>query len=371
MNTPFIPGLELSRLFYEQAVRPILIKHAPDLIYSAALIGPGSEVLGFDTPQSTDHDWGPRLQLFINERDDDLENRLDAVFYRELPQTFRGYPCFYTRNEDGTALPTGGGSGQPFHRVTFHTVRGFFKWHLNWDPAGASPDAPSAVEWLAMPEQVLRSVTSGSVYDDGLGQLEPLRARLRTYPHDLWLYLLANQWNRISQETAFMGRCGQVGDDLGSRLVAARLVRDLMRLCFLMERQYAPYIKWFGTAFRQLDCGQDMAPVLGQVLQAETWQQREKHLSQAYERVARMHNALGLTEPLDPTVTPFFGRPFLVPRSGSFVEALYSAIQSPEVRALPKNLGGIDQFVDSTDVLSSPSRANQIKGLYEEQPPVV
>ena len=50
MSHTFIKGLELSELFYEQAVKPILAKSFPDLTYSAALIGRGSEVLGFDTP---------------------------------------------------------------------------------------------------------------------------------------------------------------------------------------------------------------------------------------------------------------------------------------------------------------------------------
>jgi hypothetical protein len=170
---------------------------------------------------------------------------------------------------------------------------------------------------------------------------------------------------RISQEEAFMGRCGQVGDDLGSRLVAARLVRDLMRLCFLMERQYAPYIKWLGTAFQRLNCGPDLAPILRRVLQAETWQQRERHLSTAYERAARQHNALGLTAHLDPTVSQFYGRPFLVLHAERFSEALYAQIQDPEVRALPQYLGGIDQFVDSTDVLSWPQKAAKVKAVYD------
>lgn len=56
INQPFIKGLELSQLFYEEAVRPILMIHFPQLTYSAALLGRGSETLGFDTPQSTDHD---------------------------------------------------------------------------------------------------------------------------------------------------------------------------------------------------------------------------------------------------------------------------------------------------------------------------
>ena len=360
MSRPFIPGLELSRRFYEQAVRPILAEHTPEMAYTAALIGPGSEVLGFDTPQSTDHDWGPRLQIYLERHDEALIGRLDALLHDKLPQTFLGYPCFYTRNEDGTASPTGEGSGRPFHRVQFYTVRGYIQGQLNWDVETEL----RAVDWLAMPEQVLRSITGGAVYHDGLGQLEAVRAQLATYPHDLWLYLLANQWARIGQEEAFMGRCGQVGDDLGSRLVAARLVRDLMRLSFLMERQYAPYIKWFGTAFQQLDCAPDLAPVLHQVLQAETWQQREAHLTTAYEHVARKHNALGLTAPLDPAVSRFYGRPFLVLHAERFAEALHAEIADPEVCALPKNLGGIDQFVDSTDVLSWPERAGRVKSIY-------
>jgi Domain of unknown function (DUF4037) len=73
-----------------------------------------------------------------------------------------------------------------------------------------------------------------------LGELERSRATPRWYPHDLWLYLLAAQWRCIEQGEAFVGRTGAiVGDDLGSRVVAARLVRELMRLCFLMEQQYA------------------------------------------------------------------------------------------------------------------------------------
>jgi hypothetical protein len=66
---PFIPGLELSRLFYQEVVKPILDDNFSGLRYASALIGTGSEVLGFDTEMSTDHHWGPRLQLFLGEED--------------------------------------------------------------------------------------------------------------------------------------------------------------------------------------------------------------------------------------------------------------------------------------------------------------
>jgi len=41
-NPLFIPGLDLSGLFYEEAVAPLLADYFPGLPHSAALIGYGS-----------------------------------------------------------------------------------------------------------------------------------------------------------------------------------------------------------------------------------------------------------------------------------------------------------------------------------------
>ncbi len=65
----FIRGLELNELFYNQVVASILKSRFPNLRYSAALIGWGSDVLGFDDAQSADHNWGIRFQLFLSEQD--------------------------------------------------------------------------------------------------------------------------------------------------------------------------------------------------------------------------------------------------------------------------------------------------------------
>ncbi|MDE0312275.1 MAG: hypothetical protein OXI52_08420, partial [Caldilineaceae bacterium] len=61
----YISGMELSRRFYWEAVRPVLERSFCGLPHAAALIGAGSETLGFDDEMSTDHGWGPRLQLFL------------------------------------------------------------------------------------------------------------------------------------------------------------------------------------------------------------------------------------------------------------------------------------------------------------------
>lgn len=67
---PFVPGLELSRRLYTEAVRSLLEEAAPGIPHSAARLGSGSGVLGFDTPRPAGHPRGPRLQLFLHGRND-------------------------------------------------------------------------------------------------------------------------------------------------------------------------------------------------------------------------------------------------------------------------------------------------------------
>jgi hypothetical protein len=361
MGRPFIKGLELSALFYREAVRPILDEHYPGLAHSAARLDFGSDVLGFDTPQSMDHDWGPKLTLFLFSKDEQrLGDAIDATLGRLLPHEIHGYPTSYDHHPDGTAVMAAGGGEPAYHQVDIRTIHSFFLRYLNYDPA----HGPELVEWLTFPQQRLRTIASGRVFHDGLAELETIRARLRYYPHELWLYLLAVQWRRIAQLEPFMARCGDVGDEIGSRIIAMRLVRELMGLCFLIERQYAPYDKWFGTAFAQLACAPRLAPAFEGVWRASRWQEREAHLGKAYGIVAEMHNGLQITAPLDTNVRRFHERPYLVIDGDRYVDAVRAEIADPEVKALPVHLGSVDQFVDSTDVLDHPARLRQLRTLY-------
>ena len=92
----FIRGLQLSEAYYREAVAPILDAAFPGLVYTAALIGSGSDVLGYDTPRSTDHGWGPRCWLFLRD-DETYRAAIDETLRAQLPQTFRGYPTRFSR----------------------------------------------------------------------------------------------------------------------------------------------------------------------------------------------------------------------------------------------------------------------------------
>src|SRR4051794_33012409 len=82
-------GLSLCRLFYLEAVRPLLDRAYPGLPHAAARIGPGSEVLGFDSERSVDHDWGPRLELFLSAEDVARHGtNISALLAARLPSRF-------------------------------------------------------------------------------------------------------------------------------------------------------------------------------------------------------------------------------------------------------------------------------------------
>ncbi|MBN2385634.1 MAG: DUF4037 domain-containing protein [Anaerolineales bacterium] len=363
----FIPALELNRRFYGECVRPLLDEHFPGLAHGAALLGQGSEVLGFDTAMSMDHDWYPRLLLFLRQADQPLSGPIREMLAHHLPHFFLGFPvdCAETPEEPGTHRMSPHDKGPVQHGVTPLTLRAFADRHLNWDPR--QPLEPS--DWLSLSSQVLGTMVAGAVYHDGTGELAGFREQLAWYPHDVWLYLLAAGWKRIAQEEHLMPRAGFAGDELGSALIGARLVRDLMGLGFLMEKRYAPYPKWFGSAFQRLDCAVEMTPHLWAMLRAADWQARQAAFGRACQSAARMHNALGLTDPLSEETSPFFGRPFEIIQAERFVKALLARISDPQVlEILGKGLlGNLDQVSDNTELRSHLDWRPAVKSLFTHE----
>src|SRR5262249_4453989 len=159
----------------------------------------------------------------------------------QLPPIFRGYPTNFSDpdpNDNNVRRLVAVESGPVNHRIEIFTLRSYLMSYLNFDIDGEI----EAADWLTFPQQKLRTLATGGIFEDSIGVREELD-RFTYYPHDVWLYLLAAGWNRIGQEEHLMGRAGLAGDEIGSALIASRLVRDIMRLCFLMEKQYAPYPK--------------------------------------------------------------------------------------------------------------------------------
>jgi hypothetical protein len=351
---PFIPGLELGRMLYTEAAREIIEGTLPADAYAAGFLGAGSDVLGYDTERSTDHDWGPRFQVFLpDDAGADAARTVDEELERRLPAELHGCPVF-------SADPTDEGSAH--HRVSVTTIGRLLQKHLGRDVR----DGIGILEWLSFPDQRLVELTSGSVFHDPRGDLARMREMLAACPRDVWLFKMACQWQRMAQAEAFPARCAEKDDFLGVKIVTARVCRDVMRLCFLMERRLAPYDKWLGTAFMGLRCAPLVRPRLDAVHLGTAWPEIEANLAALYRTLAEMHNALGVTGPLDPAPRDHHGRPYAVIRAERFANALLRPIESDELRRVTVRMGGIDQFIDCTDYIDSVRMYGPTRKLYEE-----
>ena len=131
----FIPGLKLSQLYYREAVQPILAQRFPGLAHSAALIGFGSDVIGFDDARSRDHLWGPRLVLFLPEEGFDAQKQaLCDVLRAELPTTLYGYPTsFGAPDKEGVRLLEERESGPVDPLIEISTIPEYFEKEIAWD----------------------------------------------------------------------------------------------------------------------------------------------------------------------------------------------------------------------------------------------
>jgi hypothetical protein len=186
---------------------------------------------------------------------------------------------------------------------------------------------------------------------------------LAWYPDQVWRWLLACQWHRLGQEEAFVARTAEVGDATGSAVIAARLVRDMMRLALLFERQYAPYSKWLGTAFAAVPATDGLPDHLARALAADGAAEREQALADAWTALGHRHNASGLTGPMPVAIGSYHDRPAQVLMADRFTDALMASVSDPVLRGLPP-IGAVDQIVDNTDVLTTPALYRRLAALY-------
>jgi hypothetical protein len=132
-----------------------------------------------------------------------------------------------------------------------------------------------------------------------------------------------------------------------------------------MEKEFSPYIKWFGTAFSRLRSARNLEPLLKRIFLQEEWKEREKIISEVYLILAEMHNNLSITEYIEPKITWFHDRPYKVPQSDRFVQALLGKVQSSRLKSLKRPIGSVNQFTDSTDISCWNDAMKRISTVYQ------
>lgn len=124
-----------------------------------------------------------------------------------------------------------------------------------------------------------------------------------------------------------------------------------MRLCFLYKDTYAPYSKWFGTAFNKLDIDEKIKIKINAALKANDLTERENNLVEAQALVAELHNASGLTDNVDYNIEFYFGRDIKVIFAEKVVDATIQKLKGTVLENIPligtmSQLGGLSNFAD-------------------------
>lgn len=227
-------GIELSERFFHDVIDPILqAQYQPWLpFFAAGLIGSGSEVLGFDDDLSQDHNFSPRVQLFVAQPS--LEPLIDTLRHTIVAAA----PTHYL----GFAL-------QQDQWLSFIEVAPLDAFFLNYLHLADWPRTPQ--DWLKLDEQKLVELTNGKVFFDPQGRLQQRRALLHFYPDDVRIFLLYQGFVRLS-EVGAIERTIQRGDRIATELYRAFFVYFAIKVFHLYCRRYCPYHKWMGRHLQTL-----------------------------------------------------------------------------------------------------------------------
>jgi hypothetical protein len=108
-----------------------------------------------------------------------------------------------------------------------------------------------------------------------------------------------------------------------------------------------------------------LAPLFRNVLNVKTWTTREKSLARAYSLLAATHNDLKITEPLSTKTSHYYKRPYSVIFAERFAKAIKQAIRDPNIKKIRTDIGSIDQFTDSTDVVVNLDLLKKLRVVYK------
>ncbi|MCR5388891.1 MAG: DUF4037 domain-containing protein [Lachnospiraceae bacterium] len=231
-------GLEISKAYYNEIVKPRLESEHPEVLpfIAVGLSGEGSECFGFDDEVSKDHSFGVRIIIWLN--DDKADELLEMLksFYRELPDEYMGMKLVQTAPYEKC-------------RSGVFTVSGFFRTLTGFAKA---PEDEKA--WFNIPEALFANAVNGEVFYDGSGEFTKRRNEfLSFYPEDVKRFLMAKHAALAAQSGQYnLTRLRLHGESTAAAMTKTYYVKHLMHLCFLSEGKYMPFYKWAPRALSEL-----------------------------------------------------------------------------------------------------------------------
>lgn len=230
-------GLDLARAYW-RACAPALLAEIPDEMRCASvgLAGEGSECFGFDDEASRDHDFGPRLCIWLP---DELYRECGVAVqraYDALPAHFLGF-----------VRPD---SSQGGKRSGAFPVGGYFAQFI-----GRTEPPQTLREWLALRQEDAAVASNGEVFYDECESFQRFRSVLRAYyPEDVRRKKIAAQIALAAQSGQYnLPRSLKRGDTGAAALCCAEFAQAAIRAAHLLSHVYAPFYKWAFRSLRELE----------------------------------------------------------------------------------------------------------------------
>jgi hypothetical protein len=305
-------GLEISKLFSSEWLLPFIDREIPDL-RSHIAVGrfSGSDALGADDHLSQDHNWGPTVEIYLDDEYDIGDAELTSRINSAAPIEFLG-----TRRR-------GGHDAAITLRRTHAYIRSVF---------GHVPEEPR--DWLCCAprfedvESVLYFLRHGSLFHDGSGQLTALRNRYHSYPDDIHRLRLATCFYDIAHygEYNFVWRLVERNDVIAMQIALGHFSKAVMRLHFYLDRDFAPYWKWLPHEFRRRAYSPQIDEQLLALPRLSPMEQSSAIQSICVQLRARLLRDGVLPADIEnPSNIPWFFR---------FRQEILGAITEPEIRSL-------------------------------------
>lgn len=235
-------GLELSEQYYLDCGKTAFHDAFGSVMDRVAvgLAGPGSECLGFDDKHSRDHDWGPGFCLWLTQEDYEQYGKAFSACYQQLPATYENYG------------PRQASQGES-NRVGPMAIPDFFYRYTGLKAV------PQTLSQWNIPSSNLNLCTNGKVFHDPLGAFSSWRDHLLGfYPEDLRLKKITDCCMHAGQSGQYNWQRGILRKD-PFVIASAKITfcQHIIKLVYLLNKQFAPYFKWMLKGVKQL-------PVLGQ-----------------------------------------------------------------------------------------------------------
>ena len=224
-NSKRLTGLERAEIVAKYTSEFIKVKY-PDL-YSRiclALVGVGSECLGFDDEISEDHDFSSRCQLFLDDSD-----------YKTYKSNLESSLKIFCKDLESLA------SNLKDVNVEIMPISNFYKYYTLFENG---PKTES--EYRKVPMDLLCVATNGKVFLDNLGKFSEIRNRLLNfYPEDIRLKKIAFQLNKMAQSGQYnYSRMIKRGDTVSANIAQGEFIKHYLEFVHLLNKKYMPFYKW-------------------------------------------------------------------------------------------------------------------------------